>query len=346
MRLILDTLRYINLCPCLFSHMYHRLRELNEVLQNTPASLKEPHRVRWLSLQEAVVAVSRCWPALVGVFGEDAVNGNAVTHGLSKKVEDFLFMGYTQIFMDALPVITRLSKVPRKELVDYDQFQTQLNATKATVAMMADDDSLDSMPHLKAFMDIPQYEDGLIIHSGIPLKVTDQKRQLLKNIKGRYMNELAAHLDRRFPPDLVNVLSCLNTCLNPRKIQAIPAADLARHGTNELQIIVQHFQQATDVGVLQDGQPVIDQDRLMQDFPAFKAFAQTHAFNRLPAFAEDLLTNYSDIYPDLATLMAYFLTVPLSSVPLKGHSASKTIKRARHAIVSVKNGSTKSWECL
>ena len=279
------------------------------------------------------MAVSRCWPALVGVFGEDAVNGNAVAHGLSKKVEDFLFVGYTQIFMDALPVITRLSKVLQKELVDYDQFQTQLNATKATVAMMADDDSLESMPHLKAFMDIPQDEDGLIIHSGIPLKVTDQKRQLLKNIKGRYMNELAAHLDRRFPPDLVNVLSCLNTCLNPRKIQAIPAADLARHGTNELQIIVQHFQQATDAGVLQDGQPVIDQDRLMQDFPAFKAFAQTHAFNRLPAFAEDLLTNYSDIYPDLATLMAYFLTVPLSSVPcerafsVQNYQKSKTRNR-------------------
>ena len=162
---------YINLCPCLFSHRYHRLRELNKVLQNTPASLKEPHRVRWLSLQEAVVAVSRCWPALVGVFGEEAVNGNAVAHGPSKKVEDFLFVGYTQIFMDALPVITRLSKVLQKELVDYDQFQTQLNATKATVAMMADDDSLDSMPHLKAFMDIPQDEDGLIIHSGIPLIV-------------------------------------------------------------------------------------------------------------------------------------------------------------------------------
>ena len=54
--------------------------------------------MRWLSLQEAVTAVKKCWPALVAALGEDAAKLNKdVANGLAKKTEHIKFVLTTSL---------------------------------------------------------------------------------------------------------------------------------------------------------------------------------------------------------------------------------------------------------
>ena len=66
---------------------YNKLREIQQVVDETPVALKQPHTVRWLSLDHAVDAINKSWASLVAVLGEEAANGNAVARGLYAKME-------------------------------------------------------------------------------------------------------------------------------------------------------------------------------------------------------------------------------------------------------------------
>lgn len=92
------------------------------MILNTTVALKEPHSVRWLALHEAVEAIFKCWPALVAALGEDAVNQNTgVPNGLSKRVETYQFVAHTCLFLDILPLFTKLSKTFQAENLDLDK---------------------------------------------------------------------------------------------------------------------------------------------------------------------------------------------------------------------------------
>ena len=57
------------------------------MVDDMPVALKQPHSVRWLSLDHAVDAINKSWASLVAVLGEEAANGNAVARGLYAKME-------------------------------------------------------------------------------------------------------------------------------------------------------------------------------------------------------------------------------------------------------------------
>ena len=101
---------------------YNELREIQDVLLNTTVTLKEPKSVRWLSLDEAIQAIWKCWPALVGSMGQQAAAGNPVAVGLSKKVESFSFIALTALLLDILPVFSILSKAFQAETLNFPKW--------------------------------------------------------------------------------------------------------------------------------------------------------------------------------------------------------------------------------
>ena len=116
---------------------YNHLREIYDLLEDDKfVSLKQPHAVRWLSLDQAVYAINHCWPALVIALGEAAANGVAVARGLADKVEKYSFIGITCLLADILPNFSKMSKVFQRESLDFAMASTALDTVKATLTTM------------------------------------------------------------------------------------------------------------------------------------------------------------------------------------------------------------------
>ena len=97
-------------------------------------SLKQPHAVCWLTLDQAVYAINHCWPALVFALGEAAANGVATARGLADKVEKYSFIEITCLLADILPNFSKMSKVFQRESLDFAMAST-VKATLTTISV-------------------------------------------------------------------------------------------------------------------------------------------------------------------------------------------------------------------
>ena len=72
---------------------------------------------------------------------------------------------------------------------------------------------------------------------------------------------------------------------------------------------------------------VFEPMRAKNDFLAFKIHVRSSNAQSLADFAEELLTTYSDQYPDYAILISYFFSMPLNSASCEcGFSAQNLLK--------------------
>lgn len=86
----------------------NRLREIQAILDLLELKFAEVHSVRWLSLEKAVTALYRTYPALCMFLEREAVF-DSCAKGLHNEVSQFKFVGYTHLLMDILPHIGHLS---------------------------------------------------------------------------------------------------------------------------------------------------------------------------------------------------------------------------------------------
>ena len=129
---------------------YNNLRAIYDILENEKfVTLKQPHPVRWLSLDQAVSAIFQCWPALVIALSREANNGNSTANGLLRKMETYNFIAITCMLSDILPLFTRMSKTFQRENLDFATASNALETVRATLTTMAQDvDNNNSLPTL------------------------------------------------------------------------------------------------------------------------------------------------------------------------------------------------------
>ena len=128
---------------------YNNLRAIYDILENEKfVTLKQPHPVRWLFLDQAVSAILQCWPALVVALSREANNGNSTANGLLRKMETYNFIAITCMLNDILPLFTRISKSFQRENLDFATAFNALQTVRATLTTMAQDVNDNSLPTL------------------------------------------------------------------------------------------------------------------------------------------------------------------------------------------------------
>ena len=196
---------------------YNKLRAIQDVLE-TPVTLKEPHSVRWLSLDQAVQAMHTSWSALVATLGEEAVNGNPAADGLVKKIETYNFVAYTCILYDLLPVFSTLSKVFQASDLNMEKCTTTLASVRATLQGMLDNRL--ALPTYSDLYNLPSTEEDKITFEGVTLKRTETMLTRCEDKKNLLVNDLLANLERRFPDDGMALLNQMYSILNPTTLTA------------------------------------------------------------------------------------------------------------------------------
>jgi hypothetical protein len=51
--------------------LYHKLKQMQLVLNESEISVKEPYAVRWMGLRNAVQAVHDCYPSILATLAAD-----------------------------------------------------------------------------------------------------------------------------------------------------------------------------------------------------------------------------------------------------------------------------------
>ena len=169
---------------------YNNLRAIYDILENEKfVRLKQPHAVRWLSLDQAVSAILQCWPALVVALKGEANDGNSTANGLLRKIETYNFIALTCMLNDILPLFTRMSKRFQRENLDFATASNALETVRATLTTMAQDvnnsnNSLPTLGNLDRILDEqPEGEDKKYRDTSVTY--LNQKTNF-SNIKGNY----------------------------------------------------------------------------------------------------------------------------------------------------------------
>ena len=110
------------------SNKYDNLHELQQMLHGEITQLHTPTAVRWLSLEATVVAILKCWPAIV-LSLESEASTNAKAKGLLNKIKTCKFLLVTALLSDVLVALGLLSRKLQKHDLDISDMYLALETT-------------------------------------------------------------------------------------------------------------------------------------------------------------------------------------------------------------------------
>ena len=111
---------------------YNELRAMMDVMEIEDMeylTLKEPASFRWLSLDGAVRAIADCYPALYSTLEHDAARGVSEAKGYFNKIKCVTFVLVTGFLRDVLSVVTKLSQVFQRNLIDIETVNVMVEST-------------------------------------------------------------------------------------------------------------------------------------------------------------------------------------------------------------------------
>lgn len=88
----------------------------------------EVHSVRWFSMESAVRAMYRSYPALCMCLEREALFDSAAK-GLFQDVSQYKFIALTHMMMDVLPFMARLSKNFQSKVLDFSMIRPLVQST-------------------------------------------------------------------------------------------------------------------------------------------------------------------------------------------------------------------------
>lgn len=88
--------------------------------------------MRWLSLNDAVIAAQESWGCLVLTLEHEATSNEgdtALSLSLLKEVKTFKFISLLCLLRDVLEALTKCSKSFQRDIIDIEEASTMLQAT-------------------------------------------------------------------------------------------------------------------------------------------------------------------------------------------------------------------------
>ena len=119
-----DTLRNLYIHVTGSGIRVNKLESMQQVMEERQRRLKDPINVRWLAMENAVMAIHKCYGSVVAYLesndGKNTV-GDVIADGLLKEVLHYKFPAFTAILCDVLSVLGQLSKQLQTENLDLSE---------------------------------------------------------------------------------------------------------------------------------------------------------------------------------------------------------------------------------
>ena len=299
---------------------YNELRAMEVVLEDENMrrlTLKEPASFRWLSLDAAVTAVLDVYPALVKALENEAAGkNNTEAKGLFNRVRSITFLLSTGFLKDVLNIISKLSKIFQRDNLDVSVVNTLLESTIERLTQFKSTNGKELEEMYSAIKDSTYKQ----------VKLLDKQvlRIQFQNSSQMYIDKLLENLADRFEDKSMHTLQLMNAVLNPN---CVPSdISLLNHGLKEVTELSELYGQSAEF----NGEllaPLVDADRMSEDYEQFKIVLKSMKGQTLQDVCTSIVNNYSDVFPDFATLAKITLVSPITSVACeRGFSSQNRLK--------------------
>ena len=226
---------------------YEKLRAMVDVLDVEIKKLKQPSSARWLSVHGALDAILHDYEHLVLVFDQISTTpssgdakGKAKAQGLWKYVRNVKCLCTVALLVDALGIITILSKQFQSEQLNLGKIHPSIQAALSSLEIMKTVDG-SNLSKVKKEL-IYDTTTGVIKFNNVLLYDNPSKQTEFQNLRNNYLSNLIQYIKERFPDTSLDLLTCFDITLNPQRIpsKANPA-DLAKHGKIEFLKLLDFF---------------------------------------------------------------------------------------------------------
>ena len=292
------------------------LKALQELLETPALKLKKPLDVRWLSHDNACQTLKRVLPAVIASLEREAEErGEALAVGLSRVVQRYNFIGTLYMMCDALPKVSRLSRIFQLSTLDMSELHKHVSTTVEGLS------SLISNPEVgENFRNLNTDLESTLAPHNIPHS-PEATSMFLNNVQKPFLIALIENINERLPD--TGIFSNFDI-LNPLKLPAT-SQEMAteNYGEKEIEELAEHY----GVG----DSPLISSENLKSEWLDFRIYMLS---NCTKMTMKELLSSLalqdstiSVVYPNLSKLAQVFMALPIGTADCeRGFSTMKRIK--------------------
>ena len=300
----LTSLHYFFANSPIWEAALHEVQKIH-VVEEPVLRLKKAVHTRWLSHEQAIIAIRRTMPALIVALEREVTeNDNAIACGLVTTIKSYKLVATVYLLSDILPHLSVLNLVFQREVVDLSIIKPQVSATIASLNFIRSNPGLH-MQELEEVVSDLTSRFGLIVQE-------NSKENFNKNVQEKYINCLVDNLENRISDSAI--LGALETLFNSKKASS---AGIEGYG---------------NVAIEQYPMTVVKKD-LQREWLAFKhilidVFAEASTSEVMTTISSD--ASYSSLYPTLSKLAGITLTLPVSTAHVeRGFSTTSCMKRIK-----------------
>ncbi|XP_053385814.1 zinc finger protein 862-like [Mercenaria mercenaria] len=316
----------------------NRLREIQNILKLPELRFTELNSVRWLSMETAVKAMYRSYPALVMCLERDAVT-DSTAKGLFNEVTQYKFVALTHLMMDVLPFMGRLSKNFQYDTIDFTKVQPLVQSTCDSMKDLSEvpgvfmtkldefvtkdgDKVVYQRPLSESNSDVVKkgvthnYEFDGFSESDVEdsdtdneddesvgflpeLKYYTQQKGSVISTCNRYVNKLVENLENRFQDS--EVLSAMSVVV-PENI--CKSDSVAKYGNDQFKVLVKQFAQNLD-----------SEEKCVSEYRQYKCLVNgSYKSASLLDITTTFMKKYADDFPNMVTILKCCSVLPMSSV--------------------------------
>ena len=302
-----------------------KLLDFQEIFEGSkaPVTLKQLHKVRWLSMSECVSAMHRAWDGVCLSLEEEASgrsgHPSAVAKGLCKQVATAKYLLITAMLCDILNVVSQFSKTFQAKDVDLSVVEPAVTLAISKLDLMKSEPSENYAFVLDALSDGKQQYRNVGITDN-----TEQTKRDVANMAHKFIDAICSKLRDRFPQDETSTLVALDKVLNPKRLP-VKACDLRAHGEKYLTVLIKHYSSPD----LDCHTPFIEANNLLTEWRNCSMMMHAERTLSLSDLCKLLLSTpqYVLQYPNLVKLATVVLIIPVTSVECeRGFSCQNRIK--------------------
>ncbi|XP_052225064.1 uncharacterized protein C17orf113-like [Dreissena polymorpha] len=310
--------------------MIDSLREIQHILNLPELKFAELHSVRWLSMECAVGAMFRSYPALAMCLEQEAVL-DATAKGLFCEVSQYKFIATMHMLMDVLPFIERLSKNFQHDSLDFSKVQPLVDSLKdlcdvpgefitklEEFTVNCDGDTMYSRPvsessseavrlriqnnyKFEGFEDSEEEEEDEVEDCSFKpiLKYYQQQKDSVTKTFSNYIEMVVENIQDRFQDS--QVLNAINA-LVPKNISG--SKSVAMFGNDDVKILVKQFKKH-----------LLSSTECLNEYRQYKNLVSgSYKTETLEAITRTIITKYHDEFPNMTILLKCCTVIPMNSV--------------------------------
>lgn len=289
------------------------LGEFQAIFEDPQIKLKEVYDIRWFSFYGALESLYRTWSSLLAFMGSQK-DPKAI--GFEKTLKEFKFVATISLLMDVIPLLTFLSLVFQREHVDLSSIQAAVQSTISQVTALKTKDG-------KFLSEVLPPKDSAthVTFKNVEIKIKKGEIQQFKNMKLQFLDNLLGNLNKRFPSDSNEIMSCLSIL----SLRGIPFHEnYSAFGTKEMERLISHYGKDKE-----NTSALVDASQCQMEWQYLKELVikQQYPTGEMESLWRLIGTHHAKEVPNIIRLAAIALTLPTNTAACeRGFSCQNRIK--------------------